>query len=55
MYFELVCIGEWLPYSRYTVRVFTDLEVFMNLDCMDKSWDTYVMYVYKLCECGDFM
>ena len=48
-------IWEQLPYSRYDVCVSTDLDVFMNLDCMDKYWNTYVMYVYKLCGCGDFM
>ena len=50
-----MCIGEQLPYSRYAIHVSTDLEVFMNLDCIDKYWSIYVMYVYKLCECEDFM
>ena len=47
MYFEIVCIEERLPYSCYAVCVSTDLEVFMNLDCIDEYWSICAMYVYN--------
>ena len=47
IYFDIGCIWGWLPYSRYAVRLFTDLEVFMNLDCIDKYWSICAMYVYN--------